>query len=92
MSTTTFDVTITVTPSTLAGTMLLSRPQNAVEAVRRAVEAMTSAAWIDVEWQNIRGVCRWSTGWLFVLPTGGPRGGAEGCGRDGGQASDRGLR
>ena len=53
--TTTFDATITVTPSSLAGTPLLSRPRDAVEAVRAAVEAMAGAAWIDVEWQNIRG-------------------------------------
>ena len=53
--TTTFDATITLTPWSLAGTPLLSRPLDAVEAVRRAVEAMSGAAWIDVEWQNIRG-------------------------------------
>ena len=53
--TTTFDATITLTPSSLSGTPLLTRPQEAVEAVRRAVEAMSGAAWIDVEWQNIRG-------------------------------------
>ena len=46
--TTTFDATITLTPSSLAGTPLLARPQE-------AVEAMSGAAWIDVEWQNIRG-------------------------------------
>ena len=53
--TTTFDTTITLTPSSLAGTVLLDRPQEAVDAVRRAVEARPGAAWIDVEWQNIRG-------------------------------------
>ena len=53
--TTTFDATITLTPWALAGTPLLARPQDAVRAVRGAVEAMSGAAWIDVEWQNIRG-------------------------------------
>lgn len=53
--TTTFDATITVTPSTLAGTPLLLRPGMAVKAIRKAVEGMSGAAWIDVTFTNIRG-------------------------------------
>ena len=52
---TTFDVTITLTPHLLAGTPLLTRPADAVEAVRGAVENMAGAAWIDVAWLNVPG-------------------------------------
>lgn len=38
-------------PGSFAGTPLLGRSQEAVEAGRRAVEAMSGAAWIDVDWQ-----------------------------------------
>lgn len=53
--TTTFDATLTLTPHLLAGTPLLLRPSEAAEAVRRAVEGMSGAAWIDVAWLNVSG-------------------------------------
>ena len=51
--TTTFDATLTLTPDLLAGTTLAARPQEAVEAVRSAIERLRGAAWIDVEWWDV---------------------------------------
>lgn len=56
--TTTFDATLTLTPDLLAGTTLATRPQEAVEAVRSAVERLRGAAWIDVEWWDVAGARR----------------------------------
>ncbi len=48
-----FDVTLTLTPDLLAGTVLAKRRQQAVEAIRDAVERLCGAAWIDVEWWDV---------------------------------------